>query len=64
MPRLFDTQVAAQYLGTSPSTLNKWRVSGMGPRFLKVGSRVRYDPAELDRWLATRERRCTADVVA
>jgi predicted DNA-binding transcriptional regulator AlpA len=40
---------AAAYLGISKSTLEKWRVSGKGPRFLKIGARlVGYDQADLD----------------
>jgi predicted DNA-binding transcriptional regulator AlpA len=40
---------AATYLGVSQSTLEKWRVTGNGPRFVKIGSRlVGYDLADLD----------------
>lgn len=52
---------AATYLGLSVSTLNKLRVFGGGPVFLKLGRRVAYDPADLDAWLATKRRRSTSD---
>lgn len=42
---------AAEHLGLSVSTLNKYRVYGGGPRFAKLGPRVVvYDVADLDVW--------------
>lgn len=39
---------AAEFLGTSTSTLAKWRMLGTGPRFQKLGKRiVVYDIADL-----------------
>lgn len=52
---------AAEYVGLSVSTLNKLRVFGGGPVFLKLGRRVAYDVADLDAWLASRRRRSTSD---
>jgi len=51
---VFTTRQAAQYLGLSISTLNKWRCYGFGPRYLKLGRAVRYRQEELDRYLDTR----------
>lgn len=42
---------AASYLGLAVSTLNKWRVYGGGPRFLKLGRSIRYRQSELDAYL-------------
>ncbi len=53
--------VAAGYLGLSVSTLNKLRVFGGGPIFLKLGRRVAYDVTDLDAWLASKRRRSTSD---
>ena len=54
---------AAEYLGgLSTSTLAKWRVSGFGPRYLRVGARIVYEQADLDEWLISRRRRHTADL--
>ena len=33
---------AAAYLGISPRTLEDWRLTGFGPRFVKLGRRVFY----------------------
>lgn len=55
-------EVAATYTGLSVSTLNKLRISGKGPVFLKLGRRVVYDPSDLDDWLNMRRRRSTSDI--
>jgi predicted DNA-binding transcriptional regulator AlpA len=47
---------AAAYCGSSTSTFEKLRLTGGGPRYLKLGRRVAYDPADLDAWLATKRR--------
>jgi hypothetical protein len=43
---------AAEYTNISKSSLNKLRVYGGGPIFIKVGARVVYDRIDLDAWLA------------
>lgn len=62
-PRIapFSVEAAAQHVGLSVSTLNKLRVFGGGPVFLKLGRRVAYDLGDLDAWLATKRRRSTSD---
>ena len=52
---------AAKRLGLSVSTLNKLRVFGGGPVFLKLGRRVAYEIADLDSWLAGKRRISTSD---
>jgi predicted DNA-binding transcriptional regulator AlpA len=52
---------AARHTGLSVSKLNKLRVFGGGPVFLKLGRRVAYDVTDLDAWLASRRRRSTSD---
>jgi hypothetical protein len=52
---------AAAYLGIRTQTLAKMRVEGSSPPFHKIGSRVLYDVAELDAWIAARKRRSTSD---
>jgi len=60
--RLLDVEAAARYLGLSASTLNKLRCRGGGPKFLKITrSAVRYDPTDLDAWLAARRRGSTSE---
>ena len=42
---------AADYTGLSKSYLNKQRVYGGGPLYIKCGRRVVYDRVDLDSWL-------------
>jgi predicted DNA-binding transcriptional regulator AlpA len=51
---------AAALLKCSISSLNKWRVYGVGPRFVKIGGCVRYRSSELQAYLETRTRTSTA----
>ena len=49
-----DTTAAAARIGLSRSTLEKLRVYGGGPPYLKLGRLVRYRVTDLDAWLAER----------
>lgn len=50
------TKEAAQYLHASPRTLERWRVDGDGPPYIKLGpglrAKVLYRLRDLDAWLA------------
>ncbi|WMT70929.1 helix-turn-helix domain-containing protein [Bradyrhizobium sp. Ash2021] len=63
MTRL-DTKKAATYIPCAKSTLDKLRVTGGGPRFIKLGKRVLYDTLDLDRWLEAQKRASTVDTGA
>jgi predicted DNA-binding transcriptional regulator AlpA len=39
-PRVLRTPDAATYLGLTASTLEKMRLSGGGPRFVRLGTRA------------------------
>lgn len=57
VPTLVPPIEAAKLLGDlSVTTLAAWRVSGEGPKFVKLGSRVMYPLDELHAWLAARPR--------
>lgn len=43
-----NTTQAAKYLGLSESTLEHWRVAGIGPAFYKIGRYVTYTVPDLD----------------
>lgn len=51
---LINTREAAKHLGVSKSFLDKTRVTGTGPTYIKIGRAVRYDPHELKSWAALR----------
>ena len=59
--RYLNTRRAAEHLGLSVRTLNRYRVSGEGPVFLRLGGRVRYLREELDTWAESRPRTSTSD---
>ena len=60
--RTLRTPDAARYLSLSPSTLNKMRLRGDGPAFLKLGAHaVAYDVSDLDAWINECRRRSTSD---
>jgi hypothetical protein len=52
---------AARRLGTSVHTLQKWRCTGKGPRFVRLSRAVRYDPADLDPFIVAGRRTSTSD---
>ena len=56
-----NSREAAAHLGLSRRTLERFRVSGDGPVFLKFGNRVRYLREDLDAWVQTRRRKSTSD---
>lgn len=46
---------AARLLGVSVRSLERWRVSGEGPAYVRIGPRrVAYREADLDAWLESR----------
>ena len=45
---------AADFLRTPVATLRYWRHRGVGPDGFRLGRRVVYRRADLDRWLTTR----------
>lgn len=52
MSPLLNTKQAAELLGLRQQTLENWRCAGLGPAFVKLGRQVRYDPRELQSWIA------------
>jgi predicted DNA-binding transcriptional regulator AlpA len=57
-----DTRRAAEFTSLSISTLNKLRLTGGGPRYLKLGRRVVYPRAAVVDWMHKRERGSTSDL--
>lgn len=55
------TPEAAAYIGCSPRTLEKFRQTGDGPVYLKVGRSVLYLRSDLDRYLGQCRRASTSD---
>src|SRR4051794_8665787 len=55
------TPAAADYLGYSEATLEKKRLTGGGPPFIRLGRTIVYDTRDLDSWLAARRAISTSD---
>lgn len=53
-PTWFDVEELSRYLDTPVNTLLHWRKNGQGPRHHKLGRRVRYSKADVDRWLESK----------
>jgi hypothetical protein len=53
---LLTQREAASILSISVRSLERMRVTGLGPRFVKVGASVRYQQEALERWIAAQSR--------
>lgn len=51
-PHCTDIEVAA-YLGISVSTVRRWRLTGGGPRWVRIGTSVRYPLGDLEAFVAS-----------
>ena len=60
-PKRLRTPEAASHVGLASKTLEKWRVTGDGPPFIKLGRAVVYDVRDLDEWLDGNRKRSTSD---
>ena len=61
LPTLLKTKDAATRLGFSKSTLEKLRLTGGGPVFIKRGKSVFYTESDLAEWIHANRRRSTSD---
>ncbi len=58
---LVATPEAAKYIGgIKPTTMEIWRVQGVGPRYIKCGRLVRYRIDDLDAYLEAQTRTSTS----
>jgi predicted DNA-binding transcriptional regulator AlpA len=60
-PEFLDVAETANRLGVSASFLNKARLTGDGPRYLKIGKTVRYEWSTVLKWLEEQTRRSTSE---
>jgi predicted DNA-binding transcriptional regulator AlpA len=58
--KYLTTKEAADRVRLSESALEKKRVDGSGPVFVKLGKAVRYEITALDDWIAAGRRKSTA----
>lgn len=60
---ILTTREAAAYCRLGKPTLERFRITGGGPAYLKLGGAVRYRRCDLDAWLAARLTRSTSEVL-
>jgi len=48
---LITTAELAAFVSLPVQTLRQWRYLGVGPKAFRVGRHLRYEPAEVRRWL-------------
>jgi predicted DNA-binding transcriptional regulator AlpA len=53
MQSLLTQRQCAEMLALSERTLERLRVTGTGPKFLRIRHSVRYRPADVEAWLAS-----------
>ena len=59
VPALLSIGQLADLLSVSPSLLAKWRMTGNGPRYAKLGRRILYDANDVSKWLKAQKRSST-----
>jgi len=59
--RKLTVKETAAYLAVSKSWLDKRRLDGNGPAYLKLGRRVVYDIVDLENWATSNKRQNTSE---
>lgn len=54
MEKFLTTQEVAKLFRVDPSTVRRWRLDGVGPRFVQVGNVYRYPQSQLLAWATER----------
>ena len=60
-PLYLNQTDAGRLLGLSARTLERFRIDGRGPKYLKLGRRVAYARDDLMAWAESRRRSSTSD---
>ncbi len=58
---VMNTTEAAEYVRLGKPTLERFRISGDGPAYVKLGGAVRYRRSDLDDWLESCVTRSTSE---
>ena len=59
--KLLTPEETSRILQIKPATLARWRWAGCGPRFVKIGGRVRYAESEIAAFIRDGFRTSTSD---
>jgi excisionase family DNA binding protein len=52
MEQLLTTEELAKRMRVNPSTVRRWRLDDVGPRYLRVGTVYRYPISAVEAWIA------------
>jgi predicted site-specific integrase-resolvase len=55
--RLLNARETAERLKVPPGTLRYWRCAGIGPAYVKLGGRVKYDEADVEAYVNANKRK-------
>ncbi len=62
LAQLLTEAEAAVFLAVARKSLERWRFLGIGPEFIRIGTRgIRYARDDLNRYIATQRRTSTSD---
>lgn len=67
MGEFMTTTQVAKLLGLQSQTVRRWRCTGSGPRYVRLGGprgRVVYAEADVKRWVEEQTRRSTSEETA
>jgi hypothetical protein len=59
-----DENRAAEHLGVSPRTMQRWRSTGTGPPWFRIGRLAKYRITGLTAWAEAQARTSTSDKIA
>jgi hypothetical protein len=58
-----DENRGAKHLGVSPRTMQRWRMTGTGPPWFRIGRLAKYRITDLTAWAEAQARTSTSDKV-
>jgi len=61
MQPLLTQAEASEVLRLGERTLERFRVSGIGPKFVRLGKSIRYRADDLEEWISSRVVRSTSE---
>ena len=64
MPELMTQEEVSALFDVSMPVLANWRSAGKGPKFVKLGGRVKYRKADVEAFINSNVRQSTTEVAA
>ncbi len=61
---LLTAKTLSERIAVTTGCLAKWRITGQGPTFVRIGRRIAYRPEAVNDWLASRTVNSTSELAA